>query len=319
MLSSSDWEQVQAVLTQVIGTHHLNVVTPSFNPVCQVNLISSGNFRLVDLQWQAALQIEQQQPDALYVIYLVLAGAIEQQIDQNPVIHSSPDTAVILSPGQVSAAITSDQGQALLISIEQQLIELALETLLERSLKQPIVFEPVINLTHNLGGSLKEFVQFLWQGLAREAALSPLVIAELEQAFLACLLKGVPHNYSEALLQHCIGALPCYVQKAQAFMVANLQADLRLEDISTAVGVSSRLLEKAFACHCDCSPMQFLKQMRLRRVREELCQATPETRVVDVMIRHGFDQGGKFARAYREMFGELPSETLRRHQKLNES
>lgn len=316
MLPQNDsLEKVQEVLAQVIGAHHLNSVPSVPVPVCQADYVNPGNFRLAHLQWQGALHIEQQQPDHLYVIYLVLAGSIEQQINQRQTIHCASDLAIILSPGQILVGTTSNQGEALLIGMERHLVEQSLEAILERPLNQPVVFEPAISLAHELGGSLKEFAQFLWKGVADAAVLSPLVIEELEQAFLACLLKGVPHNYSEALLQHCVGALPCYVQKAQAFIAANLQLDLRLEDISAAVGVSSRLLEKAFACHCDCSPMQFLKQMRLHRVREELCQATSETRVVDVMLRHGFVQGGKFARAYRELFGELPSETLKRHQK----
>jgi AraC family ethanolamine operon transcriptional activator len=40
--------------------------------------------------------------------------------------------------------------------------------------------------------------------------------------------------------------------------------------------------------------------------------AAPESRVADIAIRWGFWHMGQFARDYRAMFGELPSETLKK-------
>lgn len=318
-LASKSLDHIREVLAGSIGVHQLNLVNPErskTNNVGQIRYIHTENFYLVDWQWQVACQMEHVQSDSLYLIDLVQTGLITVQAKQQPIIDCTPDSiAAIVSPGQVWASRTSNQGRALLIGIERKAIEQKLEKLLDRCLKKPLVFDLSINLSQELGGSLKEFAQFLWHSVAGETGFSTLVIKELEQAFLACLLKGVSHNYSEALLQHCGGALPCYVQKAKSFMEANLQADIRLEDIAKAVGISPRLLEKAFACHSDCSPMQFLKRVRLQRVRDELCQATPGTKVLDVMLRYSFVEGGKFSKIYREMFGELPSDTLKRHRK----
>ena len=88
-------------------------------------------------------------------------------------------------------------------------------------------------------------------------------------------------------------------------------SSFRLADMAAVAGVSRRALEKAFSHYCYCSPLQFLKQVRLYRVRAELCKAPPGTSVTDVMLRYTFTQGDKFAEAYRQLFGELPSETLK--------
>jgi hypothetical protein len=47
-------------------------------------------------------------------------------------------------------------------------------------------------------------------------------------------------------------------------------------------------------------------------VRQELTQASTNTKIVDVMMQYQFTQGGKFAKEYHQLFGEKPSETLKK-------
>jgi transcriptional regulator GlxA family with amidase domain len=59
--------------------------------------------------------------------------------------------------------------------------------------------------------------------------------------------------------------------------------------------------------------MTYLRQIRLRRAREELRAAQREaTTVRAVAVGLGILHMGRFAAAYREAFGESPSETLNR-------
>ncbi len=60
------------------------------------------------------------------------------------------------------------------------------------------------------------------------------------------------------------------------------------------------------------SPMEYLKAQRLLSVRRSLKAADPKTTsVVEIARKYGFWSGGHFARDYKQMFGELPSETLK--------
>jgi transcriptional regulator GlxA family with amidase domain len=63
------------------------------------------------------------------------------------------------------------------------------------------------------------------------------------------------------------------------------------------------------------TPMQYLKRLRLEGARSELLQAAPGSRVVDVAYRWGFAHHGVFSASYADVFGELPSVTLRRGHK----
>ena len=316
------------LLTNIIGAHRISPRDPVTDYRLHHHHLSTGNFDLVNVRWQGGFELEQDPLDARYLIYVVLAGSLDQKIDspqeslrqRHQTFCCSPATATIISPGQKLKSIASEEGEALLIAIESRSIDSAVGKLLARLLKQPVIFIASIDLTCDLGLSLKKFLQFLWDSAAGVGTVSPpasFVLIELEQAFLACAIKGLPSNYSEELLYQHDGALACHVRKARAFIESHLHEDIKLGDIAAAAGVCDRLLQKAFSEHCGCSPMRFVTQERLQRVRQELDRSTTDTKIVNVMMDYGFTQGGKFAREYQQLFGEKPSETLKRSSQFN--
>jgi transcriptional regulator GlxA family with amidase domain len=77
--------------------------------------------------------------------------------------------------------------------------------------------------------------------------------------------------------------------------------------------VSERTLEYAFKDVMALTPMAYLSRLRLHRVRKALLTAPPGSTTVSAeALTWGFWHFGEFSRAYRECFGELPSETLLR-------
>ncbi len=65
--------------------------------------------------------------------------------------------------------------------------------------------------------------------------------------------------------------------------------------------------------HYEISPIAYSKQKRLEAVHRTLLTAEPSTNsITEVATQWGFFHLGRFARDYRQLFGELPSETLKR-------
>ena len=64
------------------------------------------------------------------------------------------------------------------------------------------------------------------------------------------------------------------------------------------------------------TPVRYLKVRRMNGVRRELNAAAGGlASVAEVARRWGFSDLGRFAGEYRSLFGELPSETLRRRRR----
>lgn len=88
---------------------------------------------------------------------------------------------------------------------------------------------------------------------------------------------------------------------------------LTIADLCQLVGVGKSQLHQAFSETYGISPGAYLHRLRLTSIREELLsEETPPRSVKDVAIKYGFLSSGQFARTYREIFGELPGETLRK-------
>jgi AraC-like DNA-binding protein len=87
---------------------------------------------------------------------------------------------------------------------------------------------------------------------------------------------------------------------------------LAVADLCRMAGVAKSRLHQAFSEIYGISPGAYLHRLRLTSIREKLLsEEAPPRSIKDVAIEHGFLSSGQFARAYRNMFGELPSQTLR--------
>jgi AraC family ethanolamine operon transcriptional activator len=84
-------------------------------------------------------------------------------------------------------------------------------------------------------------------------------------------------------------------------------------DICRATGASYRTLNYAFLERFGVAPKQYLQAVRLDGVRKNLRTMGPHGTIIDIANHWGFWHMGQFAADYRRQFGELPSETLRRH------
>ncbi|MCY1251301.1 Exoenzyme S synthesis regulatory protein ExsA [compost metagenome] len=80
-----------------------------------------------------------------------------------------------------------------------------------------------------------------------------------------------------------------------------------LGDLTAIAGVSARQLQYAFNDNIGVSPLVYLRNARLDRARDLLLSCRMP--VSEVALRSGFNHLGKFARYYRERFGETPSAT----------
>lgn len=84
-------------------------------------------------------------------------------------------------------------------------------------------------------------------------------------------------------------------------------------DAAEAVGLHTRSMQSAFQRHLGMSPTEYLRGIRLDRVRLDLVEHTPDTASVGDLARAwGFGNLGRFATSYQARFGEKPNETLRR-------
>ncbi|NJM00429.1 MAG: helix-turn-helix domain-containing protein [Synechococcaceae cyanobacterium SM2_3_2] len=140
----------------------------------------------------------------------------------------------------------------------------------------------------------------------------PHINAHLLKDFISFLISAIPFQTKDLLNQFPTLKRAKLVKQAEDYMLAHLGQPITLKDICQALHVSSRPMFYGFQEMFGVSPMEYLKVQRLQRVRRSLQIAAPESNsVMGIAERYGFWSGGHFARDYKTMFGELPSETLK--------
>jgi AraC-like DNA-binding protein len=103
------------------------------------------------------------------------------------------------------------------------------------------------------------------------------------------------------------------VARFEDFLAANPDRPLYPTEICAALGVAERTLRASCEEHLGMGPIRFLNLRRMHLAHRALLHADPSKSTVTSMVtNHGFWELGRFSVAYRELFGESPSETLQR-------
>jgi transcriptional regulator GlxA family with amidase domain len=102
------------------------------------------------------------------------------------------------------------------------------------------------------------------------------------------------------------------IARFEEFLEANLDRPIYLTEICAVIGAAERTLRVACEEHLGMGPIRYLTLRRMYLVRRALLRADPsKSNVTCVVTDHGFWELGRFSVAYRLLFGESPSETLR--------
>jgi AraC-like DNA-binding protein len=154
--------------------------------------------------------------------------------------------------------------------------------------------------------------------VAREATAgrlfhnAPHIAAYAENLLLATLTSTLDHGGSA--VQH--ETVPAYVRRAERYLLEHMTEDVTVAEIAQAIDSPTRTLHDGFKRANGVGPLTWLRAERLERARRELLNGRRgELHVTDVATRWGFQHLGRFCVAYRERFGETPTQTLRRERR----
>lgn len=100
---------------------------------------------------------------------------------------------------------------------------------------------------------------------------------------------------------------------AEDIALTDFDLSLSITELSEKTDIPERTLRHVFRRCFGLSPAQYLRVLRLHQARQQLLVSRLDhTTVTQVAFGLGFWDLGRFAGAYRLLFGELPSKTLRR-------
>ena len=145
-----------------------------------------------------------------------------------------------------------------------------------------------------------------------DAAGYPLLATSAARLLAATALAVFPNDaLTEPTVTDRHDGSPATVRLATAFVDEHAHEDITTTDIAAAAYVSVRAVQLAFRRHLDCTPMAYLRRVRLDHAHRQLTAADPVSEsVTAVAYRWGFPSPSRFAACYRQAYGVLPSYSL---------
>lgn len=113
--------------------------------------------------------------------------------------------------------------------------------------------------------------------------------------------------------------LPASTRLARDFIHAHIKDLPTVSEVAASCRIGVRALDRGFKKHLGVSPLQYMLDLRLQGVHDDLIAKRNGDTVTEVATYWGFLNLGIFAARYRERFGELPSKTLLQSRQLRQS
>lgn len=247
-----------------------------------------------------------------YHVNVALGGRVESVCGARRVI-ASPARAAVFTPEPLTVLPRwSADATQVCIKIRRRSLEAELTALLGRAVRPSVDFDLGFDLTTAPAQSWLATLRLLLGELNRPDGpvhASAAHCEHLERLLISGLILAQSNAYSAELARPAQRLRPRTVQSVLALIDEHPDRRLTLSDLAAHAHVGARRLQQGFHEHVGMSPMQYLRQTRLHRARRDLLHT--EDTVTDVALRWGFTHTGRFARLYREQFGEMPSETRR--------
>jgi AraC-like DNA-binding protein len=224
-----------------------------------------------------------------------------------------PGHGVTVSPGMNFAVDLAASYETLLLLIKPQILAAKLAAIIGRPICGPLNFHPAQDYTRPAAKALRDHFLLLVEMVTTAAApISRVLLGEFEQTLLVMFLHANRHNYDRLLARPTADPGLGQVRRAEEYLEANAQRPITLEGVVEAIGVGALDLCRSFRNSRGCSPMQFVRRVRLGHAHESLQYPDAATTVAAVAADSGYADLARFDQDYVQAFGERPAQTLGR-------
>lgn len=312
---TSDRDEPEQVISELFLPSRLDLSRGSAPLVMNVTAFQVGALTAGQVSHGRRVRLRTADAQHFHVNTPLRGRAASRRGSGDPVVRG-PGAGLIFSPGAPAEMSWSSDCVQLCLMIPRTGLEAELERLLGRSIRSPPAFDFTNRPQASVSRRWPHIVNLVSAELsqATERRLHPVAAGHVEGLVMDTLLLGCSHNYSEAALDQTWHAPRAAIRAAMELIEERPTEPWSTVRLAGEVHLSARALRDGFSSDVGMPPMRYLRDVRLRRTHDAFRQAAPDATTVRAVARaSGFLHMSRFAAAYREAFGELPSETMNRN------
>ncbi len=313
-VSTEDLHEAQAAISRIYQPYRWDTAGTTTRGAAAPVLLHHaplGDISLSTLAYGRSIEIQPEVEDDAMLVVAALEGCVDIISGGQSSRCTTGRFAVISSP-RTTTFMYGEACRVLKVGLNKRRAEALCWRLLGGSRKTGLEFE--VNMTDSvLLQRWSAFSQMLLQ-VARtgfDHQRDALMAASLEEMLLGSLLHGQANTHSDELATTSSrNVLSRQLRRAISFIEAHADEPITASRIAEESGCSFRSLTRGFADSLNTTPMRYLRELRLRRVRAELLKPERQKEtIIAVASSWGFGHMGEFASHYRILFGESPNET----------
>ncbi|MFI5953085.1 AraC family transcriptional regulator [Cryptosporangium sp. NPDC051539] len=315
VICTDDPAEAEHVVGRMLGAHRLTVhpSTERFQATLHAVRLRDVTFAYLDYHLGATLEFAATGDH--YSVHMPMNGTAECLYDDQP-ISALSYRGLVVNPRTRLTMTTAYDAPQLIVRVEVQALERQLARMLGRTVDKPVRFAPAMDLSRDPAVRWHGALQLLSTEVMTPESLIQQGIGggPIEELIISSLLWIQESNVHDELTTSVRRSERAVVRRSINFIEENLAGELSVSDIARAANVSVRSIQQGFRDDLGTTPMTYIRERRLERVRAVLADAVPSdgVTVTDVAERWGFSHLGNFSLLYRKRFGESPSATLRR-------
>lgn len=312
VISTRDLDDARRLVADVYCPHRLEVSSTDTPLNLRHNRVRLDDVALNYMDYGTAVRIVPGVLDSFYLVQIPLRGGSEVT-SGDASIQSDPRVAAVPSATEPLDMVWREDSPHFVVYVSRRAVERRLAELTGREAPVPLRFRLDMKLTDPEIRGWTSLVQLLRRD-AEDATVSlhPTVRRQVADSVVTGLITTQPHNLNGWMERDAPPAAPKAIRLAMECCDTGEDGGTTVADMARHAGVSIRALQEGFRRYVGMTPTEYLRDSRLRRAREELARCRPgERTVAEVAYAWGFNHLGRFAGAYYDRFGELPSDTLR--------
>lgn len=311
VFKSSDIAESEAVLSRTLCPHVL--MAPSGGAVETIqNIARLQQSDLVYVRYGIPVRVAKASIEDYYLFIVPHNGRSVVYVEGQE-IPGAPGSGCLISAGHTFRIDSDGAASSLVWRVKRRALEDCARLVMGQDFHNPISFTPAMRLDQGAASGIGRTLNFMVSELGRGDNIfeAGYALERLEQSLMHAIIALQPSNINHAAASGRASIAPRCVRRVEEYVNANAGEPITLSDLVGVSGVCGRTLFRNFRLFRNVSPMEYLRQTRIRLVRQSLLQSSGAEPVTSILTKWGITQFGRFAADYRKHYGELPSETLR--------
>lgn len=301
--------EVSAYVQNHIGNHSLNILSPSARATLRHKNL--GAVALSEISYGGQALVKSSGLDHCYHLQVVVEGACTVSYPDSEV-SLLPGWATLINPGKSVDLHYSTDCQKMILKLPNTVLNACCREQFGQVPPDGVHFA-TSGFQLDRDSAFFRMLEMLYLEADQQARPNHIAVAQMERLLAAKLLELFP-NDAEAY-RRCADDED-FLLLVDRYIDDNLRRDISAEELATLCRLSLRTLYERFKRVADMSPGTYVKRRRYQAVRRQMLGSFGGAHnVTQAAMEFGFSHLGRFAAEYRELFGELPSETLATRQR----